>query len=86
MNKYRPFFVLLVLLCISCSACSRPRYYGDQADFRRQSEDERTHESIVREQKEIIRRQEEEIRRQDLEIEDMRRQKFHNDSLRRFER
>lgn len=47
--------------------------------------EERNFEETIAEQQEIIRRQEEEIRRQDRELEDLRRQQFHNESLRRFE-
>lgn len=85
--KRKAFFYLpAVLIILVFSACSRPRYYGDQGDHYRRENEERTHAAIVREQQEIIRRQEEEIKRQDLEIEDLRRQKVHNDNLRRFEK
>lgn len=48
--------------------------------------EERNFEEKLAEQQEIIRRQEEEIQRQDREIEDLKRQQYHNESLRRFER
>ncbi|MGI6524144.1 MAG: glycine zipper family protein [Bdellovibrionota bacterium] len=42
-------------------------------------------EAIVAEQEEIIRRQQEEIKRQDREVQDLKRQQYHNESVRRFE-
>lgn len=44
------------------------------------------HDDILLEQQEIIRRQEEEMKRQDREIQDIKRQQYHNEGLRRFER
>lgn len=45
-----------------------------------------TFEEKVALQEEIIKRQEEELARQQREIEDLKRQKYHNDSLRRYEK
>jgi len=46
----------------------------------------RSFEEKIAEQQEIIRRQQEEIKRQDREIEDLKRQQYYNESLRRFEK
>lgn len=43
------------------------------------------HADKVAIQEEIIRRQKEEMRRQDLEAQDLKRQQYHNEALRRFE-
>jgi uncharacterized protein YcfJ len=48
--------------------------------------EDRNFEETVAEQEEMMRRQEQEMRRQDREIDDLNRQKYWNDSARRFER
>ena len=45
-----------------------------------------SHEEKLAAQEEIIRRQEEEIKRQQRELEDLKRQKFYNRSMQRFEK
>jgi predicted ribosome quality control (RQC) complex YloA/Tae2 family protein len=90
-EKRRQLPVLLVtlttvLLCVGCSPDRSGDYYDDYLYERGQQPDneDMTHEERVNEQKEIIRRQEDEIKRQDRELEDLRRQQFHNQSLKRY--
>ena len=47
---------------------------------------ELSHDQKVAAQEEIIRRQEEELKRQQRELNDLKRQEFHNKSMKRFEK
>jgi predicted ribosome quality control (RQC) complex YloA/Tae2 family protein len=82
-------FLVSIVVAIAISGCSSDKsadYYDDYLYERGQQpdNDDQTHEEKVAEQKEIIRRQEDEIKRQDRELEDLRRQQFHNQSLKRY--
>ena len=74
------------LLAISVAACSGSTSVAQEVDGEiRVSNSGKKHSVIIAEQKEIIRRQKEEIERQDREAQDLKRQQYHNESLRRFE-
>jgi len=74
----------LTVMFISCSAQDEEVYVPSSVTAAIDAED--THKDRVRMQEEIIRRQQQEITKQDREMEDLKRQKYHNESLRRFEK
>jgi len=75
----------LIMGVYGCGGSDLPQRTPDGMFVTQPVDHERGYKEIVTEQKEIIRRQQEEIRRQDSEIQDLKRQQYHNESLRRFE-
>ena len=83
-----------ILLCclgllLGCSVSEEiysPGVEGGVTAVGAEGMEDKTFEEKVAIQEEIIRRQEAEIERLGRELEDLRRQKFHNEALRRYER
>ncbi len=77
-------FALLVAL-LQCAACISTRTDELPPDIRKAIEKEDVYEDKVKLQEEVIRRQEQERKRQDNELQDVQRQQYYNQSLKRYE-
>lgn len=82
--------LLLTMTIFSCSSSNKNTGEFKQGILQTRSQslggkDNRSFEEKTAEQGEILKRQEMEINRQNREIEDLKRQQYHNDNLRRFE-